>query len=269
MFEATPCYRRGRGIASEGRAGSKLLSPAATTSSRILKDLFHVSADRAARRACCWCRVWPGRQVPACLGVLQVHRRPCRGGPLALRAMSLLRRRSELLGAGRRWSEAGSAWGVEEEAPRDVCRRALASGPGGAVGSPIRVEQRVPPPRLTQLLGLLEPREGNARSCFAGWRLFFERLAEHLPVVMVVEDLQWADARGSLSSWTTCSSWSEPDHPIFLPGPHQTGGCRPQRAASSADRNIATLSARPTPRPGAMEKVLERPRDRGCQIGGP
>jgi class 3 adenylate cyclase/predicted ATPase len=47
-------------------------------------------------------------------------------------------------------------------------------------------------PRLGALLGLGEP--GLAREeLFTGWRLFFQRLAEHLAVVLVFEDLQWAD----------------------------------------------------------------------------
>ena len=49
-------------------------------------------------------------------------------------------------------------------------------------------------PRLGQLLGLPTPRVLAREELFSGWRLFFERLADHLPVVMVVEDLQWADA---------------------------------------------------------------------------
>ena len=49
---------------------------------------------------------------------------------------------------------------------------------------------------------------------FSGWRLFFERLAEHLPVVMVVEDLQWADA-GMVDFLDHLLEWSG-DHAIFL-----------------------------------------------------
>src|SRR5256885_12499492 len=44
------------------------------------------------------------------------------------------------------------------------------------------------PPRST-----LFPYTTLFRSLFAGWRLFFERLADHDPVVMVFEDMQWAD----------------------------------------------------------------------------
>ena len=48
-------------------------------------------------------------------------------------------------------------------------------------------------PRLGQLLGLSASTVLARESSSLGWRLFFERLAEYLPVVMVIEDLQWAD----------------------------------------------------------------------------
>jgi predicted ATPase/class 3 adenylate cyclase len=50
-------------------------------------------------------------------------------------------------------------------------------------------------PRLAQLLGLGEGRESPERQdLFAAWRLFFERLSETYPTVLVFEDMQWADA---------------------------------------------------------------------------
>ena len=59
------------------------------------------------------------------------------------------------------------------------------------------------------------PRQVLAREeLFSGWRLFFERLAEYLPVVMVIEDLQWADA-GMVDFLDHLLEWSG-DHAIFL-----------------------------------------------------
>jgi class 3 adenylate cyclase len=49
-------------------------------------------------------------------------------------------------------------------------------------------------PRLGQLLGLVEHAGRDRQDLFAGWRLFFERLAEAYPTVLVFEDMQWADA---------------------------------------------------------------------------
>ena len=49
-------------------------------------------------------------------------------------------------------------------------------------------------PRLAHLLGLEEREAREREDLFAAWRVFFERLAETHPVVMVFEDLQWADS---------------------------------------------------------------------------
>jgi class 3 adenylate cyclase/tetratricopeptide (TPR) repeat protein len=68
-------------------------------------------------------------------------------------------------------------------------------------------------PRLGALLAVAEP--GLARAdLFAGWRLFFDRLAEHLPVVLVFEDLQWAD-EGLLDFIEHMLDWSAAS-PIFM-----------------------------------------------------
>jgi class 3 adenylate cyclase/tetratricopeptide (TPR) repeat protein len=50
-------------------------------------------------------------------------------------------------------------------------------------------------PKLAQLLGLAEHGVTTERhDLFAAWRLFFERLADSYPTVLVFEDMQWADA---------------------------------------------------------------------------
>ena len=46
--------------------------------------------------------------------------------------------------------------------------------------------------RLGVLVGAGE-REYPRQELFAAWRLFFERLADQQPVVLVLEDLHWAD----------------------------------------------------------------------------
>ncbi len=68
-------------------------------------------------------------------------------------------------------------------------------------------------PRLGALLGVAEPGLGR-EELFAGWRLFFERLAAHLPVAMVFEDLQWADD-GLLDFIDSLLDWSA-SSPIFI-----------------------------------------------------
>jgi len=50
-------------------------------------------------------------------------------------------------------------------------------------------------PKLESLLGLAEEQASHERhDLFAAWRLFFERLADTYPTVLVFEDMQWADA---------------------------------------------------------------------------
>jgi class 3 adenylate cyclase len=55
-------------------------------------------------------------------------------------------------------------------------------------------ERRFLEPRLAHLLGLEEGGGYEREDLFAAWRLFFERLAAVYPVVMLFEDMQWADA---------------------------------------------------------------------------
>ncbi len=54
-------------------------------------------------------------------------------------------------------------------------------------------ERRWVEPRLAHLLGL-EDRSADRENLFAAWRLFIERMAETDPVVLLFEDMQWADA---------------------------------------------------------------------------
>ncbi len=55
-------------------------------------------------------------------------------------------------------------------------------------------ERRLVEPRLAHLIGIEEGGRFEREDLFAAWRLFFERLAQVYPVVMLFEDMQWADA---------------------------------------------------------------------------
>jgi predicted ATPase/class 3 adenylate cyclase len=69
-------------------------------------------------------------------------------------------------------------------------------------------------PRLAQLLGLIENPTGEREKLFSAWRLFFERMAAHQPLIMVFEDLQWAD--DALMDFVEyLLDWSR-DLPIFV-----------------------------------------------------
>src|SRR5436190_1934422 len=68
---------------------------------------------------------------------------------------------------------------------------------------------------LAQLLGFSAGGEpGDRQQLFAAWRLFFERLADSNPVVLVFEDLQWAD-ESLLDFIEYLLEWSR-NHPLFV-----------------------------------------------------
>ena len=110
-------------------------------------------------------------------------------------------------------------------------------------------------PRLAHLLALDGSQgPGELPDLFAAWRLFFERVAEHAPVVLVFEDMQWADAplldfMGHLLEWSR-------NHAIFV-----LALARPELADrhpqwAPARRNSTTLALDPLS--GAqMEELLQ------------
>ncbi len=101
---------------------------------------------------------------------------------------------------------------ISEEDPLEVVAERLRTGLERWIGD--AADREFIAPRLGQLVGLPTPKVLAREELFSGWRLFFERLAEHLPVVMVVEDLQWADA-GLVDFLDHLLEWSG-DHAIFL-----------------------------------------------------
>ncbi len=101
---------------------------------------------------------------------------------------------------------------ISEEDPLDLVAERLRSGLERWIEDP--ADREFIAPRLGQLLGLPSPQVLGREELFSGWRLFFERLSEFLPVVMVVEDLQWADA-GMVEFLDHLLEWSG-DHALFL-----------------------------------------------------
>jgi class 3 adenylate cyclase/tetratricopeptide (TPR) repeat protein len=69
-------------------------------------------------------------------------------------------------------------------------------------------------PALLALLGLDEAPSGGRDRLFAGWRLFLERLSESSTVVLVFEDIQWADD-GLLDFIDHLLEWSR-SYPILI-----------------------------------------------------
>ncbi|HEU4354540.1 MAG TPA: tetratricopeptide repeat protein, partial [Actinomycetota bacterium] len=114
-------------------------------------------------------------------------------------------------------------------------------------------ERRWIEPRLAHLLGLEERTAIDKEDLFAGWRLFLERLAEQYPVVMVFEDMQWADS-SLLDFIEYLLEWSRA-FPIFvmtLARPELTDR-RPTWGAGK--RNFTSLYLEPLP-PERMRELL-------------
>jgi class 3 adenylate cyclase/tetratricopeptide (TPR) repeat protein/ribosomal protein L40E len=100
---------------------------------------------------------------------------------------------------------------VDEEEPasaREKLRAALAEY------IPDAKERQWVEPRLAQLLALEGAAAGDEENLFSAWRIFFERLAERSPTVLVFEDMQWADA-GLLDFIEYLLDWSR-SLPLFV-----------------------------------------------------
>jgi class 3 adenylate cyclase/predicted ATPase len=105
---------------------------------------------------------------------------------------------------------------IAEEDPAEVAAGKLAAGLDRYVPDP--AERAYIGARLGRLIGVPVPGDGTGavsrEELFAGWRLFFERLAVVHPVVLVVEDAQYADA-GLLDFLDYLIDWSR-DLPIYV-----------------------------------------------------
>jgi predicted ATPase len=69
-------------------------------------------------------------------------------------------------------------------------------------------------PRLLHLLGLADRSAPDREDLFSAWRRFFERLAEQGPLVLVFEDIHWAD-EGLVAFVEYLLDWGR-NHPIFV-----------------------------------------------------
>ena len=134
--------------------------------------------------------------------------------------------------------------GIAEEDPADVAAGKLAAGLDRFVPDP--GERSYVGVRLGRLLGVAVAGDsGSALSreeLFAGWRLFFERLAGDEPVVLLVEDAQYADA-GLLDFLDYLIDWAR-DLPVYVLvfARPELGQARP---GFGAGRNRTTLTLDP------------------------
>jgi predicted ATPase/class 3 adenylate cyclase len=107
------------------------------------------------------------------------------------------------------------------------------------VGDP--EDRRFVEPRLAQLIGLEDRPSSDREELFSAWRLFFEHLARDVPVIMVFEDMQWADA--SLLEFLGYLLERSKNEPLFV-----MGLARPDTAAAAlgaTQRNATFIHLEP------------------------
>ncbi|HEY2636989.1 MAG TPA: adenylate/guanylate cyclase domain-containing protein, partial [Solirubrobacteraceae bacterium] len=175
---------------------------------RMLKDLFHGGVDRGAARLITVAGP-PGVGKSRLRGEFENYldglaatvlwhagRCPAHGGGVAYWALAeMVRQRL----------------GIAEETPREEIEHRLTVGLERWILD--EEEQRYLAPRIGVLVGGDDPGL-DRQELFAGWRLFFERLADHSPIVLAFEDLHWADD-GLLEFIDHLQSWSA-EKPIVI-----------------------------------------------------
>ena len=205
------CCRGWAGLSAS--TGSKRRSWDATAELRTVKALFHACAERRTPRLVVVAgpagvgksRVgWEfEKYVDGLVDTIYWHRGRCLsyGEGVAFWALTeIVRQRL----------------GIAEEDPLANAAAKLAHGLETLV--PEESERGYIGPRLGRLLGVTLPGDSNSylsrEELFAGWRLFFERLAEKQPVILLVEDTQYGDT-GLLDFVDHLVDWAR-DSPIFV-----------------------------------------------------
>ncbi len=145
--------------------------------------------------------------------------------------------------------------GIAEEDPAEAAAGKLAEGLARYVADP--AERGYVGVRLGRLVGVAAEGDGgealSREELFAGWRLFFERLAAENPVVLLVEDAQYADA-GLLEFLGHLIDWVRdlPMYVLVLARP-ELGQARP---GFGAGRNRSMLTLDPLDA-GSMDTLVE------------
>ncbi|MEO8423489.1 MAG: adenylate/guanylate cyclase domain-containing protein [Actinomycetota bacterium] len=117
-------------------------------------------------------------------------------------------------------------------------------------------ERRFVEPRLAHLLGLEERGPGDQENLFSAWRIFFERMSETVPVIMVFEDIHWADS-ALLDFVEYLVDWSK-DHPIFVLTLARPDLSDRRPTWGAGKRDFTSLFLDPLP-PDAMDLLLTAP----------
>ncbi len=108
-------------------------------------------------------------------------------------------------------------------------------------------------PRLAQLLGLEQQASHEREDVFAAWRLYFERLSEQRPAVLVFEDMQWADV-SLLDFVDYLLEWSR-NYPIFVLALARPDLIERHPGYGAGRRNATTLALEPLT-DSAMDALL-------------
>jgi class 3 adenylate cyclase/tetratricopeptide (TPR) repeat protein len=114
-------------------------------------------------------------------------------------------------------------------------------------------ERRFVEPRLAHLLGYGEHEARDRQDLFAAWRLFFERLAESYPALLVFEDMQWAD-ESLLDFVEYLLDWSR-GHRLFVVTLARPELLERRPTWGAGQRNFTSTYLEPLPRQ-AMEDLL-------------
>jgi class 3 adenylate cyclase/tetratricopeptide (TPR) repeat protein len=208
-----PAYRALRVVGKVGGIGrSEALEPpfvGRETEFRLVRELFHATGrDRKARLVSLSGQAGIGKSRLAWEfskytdGVVETvwwhqGRCPSYGEGISFWALGeMVRKRT------------GLAEGDDEAATRAGIAAALATH------VPDPADRDFIEPCLLALLGAAEAPAGGRERLFAGWRTFFERIAEKGTVALVFEDLQWADD-GLLDFIEHLLEWSR-NHPIYI-----------------------------------------------------
>jgi class 3 adenylate cyclase/tetratricopeptide (TPR) repeat protein len=159
--------------------------------------------------------------------------------------------------------------GIQEDEPTAAAAAKLAAIVDDVTDDPD--ERKWIQPRLAALLGLEDQGATDAADLFSGWRLFFERLAQRYPVILVFEDVHWAD-EALLDFIEYLLEWSR-NHRLYVLtlGRPEVTERRPGWGAGR--RNGTSLSLDPLPDqamddlldglvPGLPDSVRDRIRDR-------
>jgi AAA ATPase domain/Adenylate and Guanylate cyclase catalytic domain len=101
---------------------------------------------------------------------------------------------------------------ITEDEPAETAVTKLSEAIAESVEDP--EERAFVEPRLQYLLGLTERIAPDREDLFSAWRLFVERMAQQNPVVMVFEDIHWADA--ALLEFVEALLERSRSHPIFV-----------------------------------------------------